>query len=192
LSVGQELLDLPFSEVVRSLAFAIAEGQAALDRSSIETLKFLVNNTVDIIPEIAEIIEPDVRPVEVRDSSGNIVNIPVTGARIRASGASPVTLPLLQAGILPTFYQFTEAVVEAKLSISLKRSGTDTETGRPVISAFASSVNFRTANTYSYSAEGSSALKATMKPVPPPSRILPRTVTINTFSSPPEVVATPG
>ncbi len=87
MAIGQDLLDVPFAEMVRNLAFAIAEGQLALDRSSIETLRFLLSNEVDIIPEVVEIIEPAVRQVDVNGKT-----IPVTGANIRGSGAQPVRL----------------------------------------------------------------------------------------------------
>jgi hypothetical protein len=192
MSIGQELLDVPFAEMVRNLAFAIAEGQLALDRSSIETLQFLISNEVDIVPEVVEIIEPTVRQVNV-----NGANLPVTGASIRGSGSQTVRLNLLQAGLQPTFYQFTEAQLEVKIAISIKRTEEETRdnegssTAVPVRAfktrAFASPVNYRTANTYSYSAEGSSVLRTTMRPVPPPPRLTPRIVTVNALVNPPVV-----
>jgi hypothetical protein len=56
--------------------------------------------------------------------------------------------------------------------------------------AFGAPVNFRTANTYSYTAQGSSTLRVTMRPVPPPSRLTPRLVTINAFTTPPTITST--
>jgi len=198
MAIGQDLLDLPFAELLRNLAFAIAEGQLELDRSSIETLKFLIENEVKIIPEIAEIIEPTERTVTV-SGSGGPQNITVSGVNLRASGAAPITVNLLQAGLLPTFYQFTEATIEVKLSISMKRTSV-TETpgagrlgarvGAYSALAFGSSVNYRTQNTYSYTAEGASVMRATLRPVPPPPRLIPRTVTINALVNPPIVTTT--
>jgi hypothetical protein len=194
MAIGQELLDIPFADLVRNLAFAIAEGQLALDRSSVETLEFLLANNVNIVPEITEIIEP----VERQVNMGGGKKIAYTGANIRASGVPPITLNLLQAGLQPTFYQFTEATIEVKLSISIKRTE---ESGNPqgssrvpvkgvALRAFASPVNYRTSNTYSYTAQGSSVLRATLKPVPPPPRLTPRTVTVNALVSPPVVTIT--
>lgn len=212
MSIGQDLLDLPFAEVVRNLALAIADGQLALDRASLETLRALVNNTVDIIPEVSEIIGPDPRSVAVSVpdpmAPGGMIpsSIIVTGARITASAAPPVTMNLLQAGLLPTFYQFTEATIQVKLSISMRdvessqvASTGSGSAGRGIsgvlnslgigrkTAAYASPVNYRSANSYSYSAEGASVLTASMRPVPAPSRLIPRTVTVNTFTSPPTV-----
>ena len=201
MAIGQELLDVPFADLVHDLAFAIAQGQLELDRSSIETLKFLADpaNGVPIVPEIAEIIEATERTVSV-EGPGGPQSVTISGARLRASGAAPVMLTLLQAGLLPTFYRFTEAQIEVKLSISVKRvEETETSgTRRPFVLggigvlAFGAPVNFRTANTFSYSADGASVLRATLRPVPPPPRLVPDTVTINTLTSPPTVSRTTG
>lgn len=199
MAIGQELLDVPFADLVRNLAFAIAEGQLALDQSSIETLKYLMNERVPIVPEFTEIIEPVERQVTVGPSGQQIS---YTGADIRGSGSQPIDLTLLQAGIQPTFYQFTEAQIEVKLSIVIKRtqesesepSGGNSGVRVPLkgyqLRAFASPVNYRTANTFSYTAEGSSVFRATIRPVPPPPRLTPRTVTINRFTTPPTVTIT--
>lgn len=191
MAIGQELLEIPFAELIRNLAFAIAEGQLELDRAAIETLRFLMQSKVPIVTEVAEIIEPAVHTVSVAGQ-----DIPITGVTVRASGAPPVEMTLLQAGLMPTFYQFTEATIEVKLSITMKQSQEPQKSNPgPValaarvspIRAFASPVNYRTANTYSYSAQGSSVMRAILKPVPPPPRLTPATVTINTLVSPPTV-----
>jgi hypothetical protein len=195
MAIGKDLLDIPFAELVRNLAFAIAEGQLELDRSSIATLEFLLQTKVDVVPEIAEILEPAVHTVPL-SGANQPQSIAVTGVNVRASGATPVSMSLLQAGLLPTFYQFTEATIEVKLSITMKETeeretGGATPLGRKTsrlgVLAFGSSVDYRTANTYSYSAQGSSVLRATLKPVPPPPRLIPATLTINTLVTPPTV-----
>lgn len=194
MAIGQELLDIPFGEMLRNLAFAIAEGQLALDKSSIATLQHLLTTNVGLVTQVTEIIEPSVQQVQVGGQT-----LPVTGATIRASGAQPVTMTLLQAGLQPTFYQFTEATLEVKLSISVKRTEESESESQPGNSPsnilvkgfktrlFASSVNYRTSNTFSYAAEGASVIRATLRPVPPPPRITPRTVTVNALVTPPVV-----
>lgn len=194
MAIGQELLDIPFGEMLRNLAFAIAEGQLALDKSSIATLQHLLTTNVGLVTQVTEIIEPSVQQVQVGGQT-----LPITGASIRASGAQPVTMNLLQAGLQPTFYQFTEATLEVKLSISVKRteeSESETQPGNSPSNIlvkgfktrlFASSVNYRTSNTFSYAAEGASVIRATLRPVPPPPRLTPRTVTVNALVTPPSV-----
>ncbi|MFG1605022.1 hypothetical protein [Actinoplanes sp. NPDC049265] len=195
MSVGQDLLDVPFPQMVQNLAFAIARGQLALDRSSIETTRQLAREKVKIIEEIHETITPSFESVSltVDDGQGGTRNaqVVITGAKITSESTDPVDYTLLQAGLFPTFYQFTESVIEVKMSISQKTSSSsELEAGAslsvqggfgPVSVAFAAHVNYKNSNTYSYSAEGSSLLRTTLKPVPPPSRLTPRIITVNTL-----------
>ena len=198
MGIGRDLLDLPFAEMVRNLAIAIADGQTALDHNSLETLKTLINTQVEIITDITEIIEPYERDVEVTvaDSGGGShqEKIRVTGARVLSSGSTPINMNMLQVGLMPTFYQFTEATIEVRLSITMReeREGPTVRQGGKFLGlglsrAHAASVDFRTANKYSYQASGSSLLRATLRPVPPPTRLDPAVTTVNTLVTPPTV-----
>jgi len=204
MAIGRDLLDLPFAEMVRNLAMAIADGQTALDRNSLETLRALAATEVDVLTDVVEIIEREERPVDVTVPDGRggtrSERIVVTGARVRASGAPPMRMSMIQAGLLPTFYQFTEASIEVKLSITMREDRTIEESGRRAVfpflalgasRAFASSVDYRAANTYSYQANGASVLRATMRPVPPPSRLEPTVTTVDTLTQPPTVTRVP-
>jgi hypothetical protein len=183
MSVGQELLNVPFPQMVRSLAMAIADGQRALDKSSVETARLLAQEKISLIEEIHEVIKPAFDEVEL--DSGETIRI--TGATVDAKSTPPKPYSLMQAGLFPTFYQFTESIIEVKMAISSRTSSTrEFEAGAelginygPV--SFAAHVNFKTSQTYSYSAEGSSLLRTTLKPVPPPARINPRIITVNTL-----------
>ena len=192
MAVGQELLDVPIADMVRDLAAAVAEGQLALDRASIDTLKFLASpaNAIDLIPEVVEVIAPSSSSVGV---NGQNLNVP--GVSVTQQPVAPVKTTLLQAGLLPTFYQFTEALIEVKLSVTLKETSATQTEGRPgfgkrSVMAFAAPVNFRNASTYSHTAEGSSLLRVTMKPVPAPVRLAPDVVTVNATVNPPVVTRT--
>ncbi|MBP7606627.1 MAG: hypothetical protein KAY08_00415 [Giesbergeria sp.] len=192
MAVGQELLDVPIADMVRDLAAAVAEGQLSLDRASIETLKFLASeaNAIDLIPQVTEVIAPTLSTVTVNGS-----DVQVPGISVTQQPTTPVRTTLLQAGLLPTFYQFTEALIEVKLSITLREAGSTQTAGRPGFArrgamAFAAPVNFRNASTYSHTTEGSSLLRVTMKPVPPPVRLTPDVVTVNATVTPPVVTRT--
>jgi hypothetical protein len=171
--------------MVRSLAMAIADGQRSLDKTSMETARFLATERVQLIEEIWEVITPAIREATYHDAAGNEQTIVVTGATVEAGHSDPVPFTLLQAGLFPTFYQFTESIIEVKMSISSRStSSSELEAGAtlginygPV--SFAAHVNFKTSSTYSYSAEGSSLLRTTLRPVPPPARLSPRVITVN-------------
>jgi hypothetical protein len=187
MSVGRDLLDVPFGQMVLSLAMAIAEGQRALDRTSVETARALATSNVRLVDEIVDIIRPDPVRYSITGPDGN--PIIVTGATIEMRRHED-TYSLLQAGLFPTFYQFTESIIEVKMSISSKTTSTsEFEAGAtlginygPV--SFAGHVNYKSSQTYSYSVEGSSLLRTTLKPVPPPARLTPRTITVNMMASP--------
>ena len=207
--IGRDLLDLPFAEMVRNLAIAIADGQTALDRNSLETLKALSEIEVDVLTDITETISPEEQriDVEVPDGQGGTrtEQVVVTGARITSQPADPVTMNMLEAGLAPTFYQFTEAAIEVKLSITMREDRTAEQRGQSAdrgaaafgflglgaSRAYASSVDYRSQNAYSYQAQGASTLTATMRPVPPPARLQPTVTTVNTFTQPPTVTRNP-
>jgi hypothetical protein len=198
MSVGQDLLDVPFPQMVLSLANAIAKGQLALDKTSLNTLSMLARTNFDWIPEVTEVLEPgDVKTFSTTDDEGNEHTTAVTGVKASYSAAEPIPLNMLQAGILPTFYQFTESIIEVKMSISSKsETSSELEAGASVSitggflfasGTFSSHVNYKTASKYSYSVDGSSLLRTTLKPAPPPTHVMPRFVTVNALVKPPTV-----
>lgn len=80
---------------------------------------------------------------------------------------------LLALGFTPTFYQLTEATVEAKVSLTVTRSEEiGAEAGVTAGYAFfAASVSASYSQKYSYTATGSSSITAKFVSVPPPSML---------------------
>jgi hypothetical protein len=201
MAIGQELLNVPFPEMVFKLANAIAAGQRRLDMASLETARALAKARVKVIPEIFEIIQfqPQAQPGLPPGTP------PITGIEVTSVLGKTADYTLLQAGLLPTFYQFTESIIEVKISISYRTSSSSefefgasfeisTEASADflfasgsVSSTFSSHVNYKHSTQYSYSAEGSSLLRTTLKPVPPPARLIPRFITIDATKTPPAV-----
>ncbi len=145
-NIGQQLLDVPFSDMVAGLACAIAESQAKLDMESIEVLKMM------------------------GDKTNNPVELPYIG--------KTVTTSMIGAGFQPTFYQFSETIIEVKMTISMsqesKVEGNSTSSKpktsilrKQPVSLKASSLNAKYTNTYNFSQEGSSLIRTTIVPVPP-------------------------
>jgi hypothetical protein len=192
-TVGADLLAVPFPKMILSMAQAIAKGQMALDMASLQTLKVLANSKFDYIPEFTEVLTP--KTITGVSMPGGLP--PPTGVDVTFTKSPAVKLTMIQAGILPTFYQFTESIIEVKMSISSKaETQSEFEFGASLeVSAdfffgsatFSSHVNYKTSNTYSYSAEGSSLLRTTLKPTPPPGRMMPKFITVNALVQPPVI-----
>ena len=193
MSVGQDLLDVPFPQMILSMANAISKGQMALDKASLQTLAVLARTNFSFVPEVTEVLTPG----NVRSFNTPSGPVSVTGVNVQFQAAPPIQLNMLQAGILPTFYQFTESIIEVKMSISSKtETSSEFEFGASASvdvnflfgsASFASHVNYKTANKFSYSVDGSSLLRTTLKPTPPPTRVMPRFITVNGLVSPPTV-----
>jgi hypothetical protein len=195
-SVGYDLLNVPFPEMVQKLALAIAESQLALDMNSIEVAQVLANTN---LPEESVIIAIK----ETVDADGNVTATEVL--------YNEKEMPLLVYGLNPTFYQFTESIIEVKMAITMREerymerefgrkftftNKTDLKTkfsvgggflssifGGPKVSgslqntttiAYASTYNAKYSQKYSYKAEGTSLLRTTLAPVPPPDRAIPK------------------
>lgn len=103
-SVGQALLDVPFPEMVEKLALAIAEAQMALDLNSVKTAQALANTT---LPEGTVVVAIK----ETVDGDGNVTDTEVL--------YNDKEMPLLVYGINPTFYAFSETVIEVKMAITM-------------------------------------------------------------------------
>lgn len=164
MTVGQELLDVPFPEMVYKMAEGIANGQAQLDKNSVEVAKALADTEIEVVPAITRTISED-------------------GVEFEA--ADPIDMSLLQVGLNPTFYQFSETVIEVEMDI---KTTTETETSLDV--GFDASVgwgpwsaslsaDFRHNQKFGKEVHGTSKLKTTMIPVPPPPYLFPEVETVD-------------
>jgi len=140
--VGQELLNVPFPEMVVKLASAIAEGQLKLDLVSCEIAKIMGDS------KKAKVELPDV----LSDDNGVIET------------------SLIGAGFQPTFYQFTDTIIEVKMAISTTSSheaSISTSASASGWGVCSASMNASYTSKYSYEASGSSLLRTRITPVPP-------------------------
>lgn len=137
--VGQELLNVPFPEMVVKLALGIAEGQTKLDTNSTEVAKFMADTKIEI-PSIKD-------PTKT-------LEFPLI-----ALGFFPGYYQF-QESIIEVKMAITMATsTEAKVSVSAKAGW----------GPFSASVNASYSRKYDYKVEGSSLLRVKLVPVPPPS-----------------------
>ena len=154
MSIGQQLLDVPFGEMVTSLGMAIAEAQCNLDKNSIEILKLMGQQDTVQLPMVS---------VSYSKSTGIVVK------------DQPYMTSMIGAGFQPTFYQFAETVIEVKIAISMSyESSSEYEYGsktelknKKKTFARTTTVDASYSSKYSYNAEGASLLRTRLVPVPP-------------------------
>jgi len=187
---------VPFGKMIYDMASAIARSQTALDQASIKLVKVLANTTFDYVPDVVETLTPQSRQVQVMVSGqpqgltdNNGKPVMVTGVHVDCDVSPPFPLTLLQAGVNPTFYQFTNTTIQVKLSITSTTESQDTlsiDVGAQGNGDFlfasgtvSSHVNASFSTKFSYSAEGSSSLSTTLACVPPPKSIMPRFFLVN-------------
>ena len=192
-NVGAELASVPFGKMIYDMASAIARRQIALDKASIELVKVLAGTTFDYVPDVVETLLPNPRQVKgangapLVDSNGDPVMI--TGVLVQTDVGDSFPLTLLQAGVNPTFYAFTNSQIEVKMSITSTQESSNTFSVGVSVTASAdflfasgsvsSHVNFTSANKYSYSVTGSSSMSTVLNPVPPPKNMMPRFFLVN-------------
>jgi hypothetical protein len=171
-SVGQELLAVPLPEMVMKLGLGIAEAQRALDQNSVETAQMLAETTVPLVMAVTQVIAAD--------------------GTVSFTNADPVDCSLLQIGLLPTFYQFSEATIEVTMDI---KTTTSSETNIKVSASakvgfgcFSASVNVDVSHNRKFGKEvhGTSKLVTKMVPVPPPPRIAPELIFVDNRPKPAE------
>lgn len=168
MSVGHDLLDVPFPEMVSQLGIAIARSQFNLDLNSIEILKVMGDKKA--------------APVSIP----NIVTAAGTIAKddgTAGSAPAEIVTSMIGAGFQPTFYQFAETIIEVKMAISAKSESTyeretkGTQTTQTTTSRWwglsksttitTTPVDARYSSKYNYTAEGSSLLRTRLVPMPP-------------------------
>lgn len=165
MAIGQDLLNVPFPAMIRSMGLAIAEAQYELDLVSMKIARLMSG----FAPE-----NEDDQNAASSTSTENLVQI---GPSAEADSYS-----LLELGFTPTFYQFVDTLIEIKMSISMSQEDTRQTTIRQNSASvsgkvgffsasaqvYASSVSASFASKYQYSAEGSSILRTKLVTVPAP------------------------
>ncbi|MDA3904795.1 MAG: hypothetical protein PF484_01850 [Bacteroidales bacterium] len=149
MSIGQELLNAPFPELVKNLGVGIAEAQYALDRVSVRIAQMMGGFKYD--------------------NDGNFVQDNSALVKLSAN-SEPVSL--LALGFTPTFYQYVETYIELKMAISMstsKEASVKVKAKAKIpFGIFSASVNASYSQKYQYEANGSSEMRTKLVTVPAP------------------------
>ncbi len=176
MSIGQDLLNVPMGDMIRQMAFAIADSQYELDLSSVHIAEIMGGL----------VVKRDENNIPIRRGDGDLdledTRVFFGRSKDDAGKSIPEKLSLLELGFTPTFYQFVDTLIEVKIAIKIssereyerKTSGTvkrrslSVGRGRINYSVTTTPVDATYSSKYSYSAEGSSLLRTKLQPVPPP------------------------
>lgn len=143
-SIGQELLNVPMGDMIRQMAFAIADAQVKLDQSSIEVAE-MMGGLRTIYDEDGKVTFDDSRvffgheymtmleaksylSVDDALSGGELQSAidALTEAQDDLPDSTEIRVPtrvsMLELGFTPNFYQFIDTIIEVKIAIKITRS----------------------------------------------------------------------
>ncbi len=148
-SIGQELLNVPMGDMIRQMAFAIAEGQYQLDENSINVAEMMGGLTT-VYDEEGKVTFDDSRVffgyeyMTMKEANAfAVVDDALTGtigsdvlklseilAKIpdfdKDDGETEIRVPtrmsMLELGFSPVFYQFVDTIIEVKIAIKITRT----------------------------------------------------------------------
>ncbi len=157
-SIGQELLNVPMGDMIRQMAFAIAEGQYQLDENSINVAEMMGGLTT-VYDEEGNVTFDDsrvffgyeymtlkeARAFAVVDDalSGTMgddviklndildkIDKDVEGNPVTDDSEIrvPTRLSMMELGFAPVFYQFVDTIIEVKIAIKITRTREYTKT----------------------------------------------------------------
>lgn len=187
MNLGQELLNVPMGQMIRDMAFAIADAQVELDEASMKVAEMMSGQVmptgdnglpIDSTTHTEMTDEDNLTAAETRDTRiyfGFTVDPQAPTERI------PVKVSMMELGFSPTFYQFVDTIIEVKIAIKITTESTYTQNTQTSFSSqrkrglFKRNATVQTTQVdgsysrkYTYSAEGSSLLRTKLVPVPPP------------------------
>jgi hypothetical protein len=149
MAIGQELLNVPMGDMIRSMALAIADAQWKLDRSSVTVAEIMSGQRPLRDLETGQLLNKNGDPVQFkldannrpeRDANGNEKFAPgpdnapvIVDSRVyfgyqykeNADGTLdriPTKASMIELGFVPTFYQFVDTLIEVKIAIHMTQS----------------------------------------------------------------------
>lgn len=147
MSVGSVVGSMPFGQLIRSVAMAVAEAQTELDKNAMRVAEMfsgamVLRDPVTLMP----IDSNGKKPVRVdagvyyaddgKDPAKSTLKFEPSVVDTRVSfgrdlNGSPIRVSMIELGFVPNFYQFLETLIEIKISISLSKSmeGSDKSQG---------------------------------------------------------------
>lgn len=136
MSIGQELLNVPMGDMIRQMAFAIAEAQVKLDEASIEVAE-MMGGLRTIYDDDGNITFDDSRiffgheymtPAEADSlaaTDAGYTELVTAAKKFQTEDGQirvPTRLSMLELGFTPVFYNFVDTIIEVKIAIKITRT----------------------------------------------------------------------
>lgn len=123
INIGQELLNVPMGEMIRSMAMAIADAQWSLDKSSVRVAEMMSGHAVlrDLgtgKPQLDK--NNNLVYDDTRVAFGYVYTAP-TGGNAEPKRES-VMVSMMELGFTPNFYQFVDTIIEVKIAVTVTGS----------------------------------------------------------------------
>ena len=175
MAIGQQLLNVPMGDMIRQMAFAIADAQLELDESSVRVAE-LMSGQRPLRDAEGNLVDQDGNPTDVPEYVDTRVYF---GHETVEGVEKPARVSMMELGFTPTFYQFIDTIIEVKIAIKITRdtefktNWTARQETRKNVSCSENTVQTSQVDAsysakYGYTAEGSSLLRTKLVPVPPP------------------------
>lgn len=128
--VGTTLTNVPFGDLIKSAALAIADAQAELDKSAIRVAEMMSGSAILRDPETMLPIDvngkkplrTDAGVYYASEDNSEKFEPAMTDTRVffgREIDGTPVRMSMLELGFTPTFYQFVETILEIKIALTM-------------------------------------------------------------------------
>jgi hypothetical protein len=148
--------EIDFRDLIYGLAESVSEAQVELDRNLAATMVEFAETEVDVVPQVTRTIAAD--------------------GTVTYDSTKRAKRSLLDLGLTPTRYQFSEATVDVAFDLSFAAGGTDTEeeTGKSRLRADTREAHHQ--RRYYGEIDTTAKISARLVPVPTPTALTPATV----------------
>ncbi|WP_142857470.1 hypothetical protein [Salinigranum halophilum] len=148
--------EVDFRDLIYGMAESVSEAQVELDRNLAATMVEFAETEVDVVPQVTRTIAED--------------------GTVTYDSTKRAKRSLLDLGLTPTRYQFSEATVDVAFDLSFAVGGTDTadETGRSRLRADTREAHHQ--RRYYGEIDTTAKISARLVPVPTPATLTPATV----------------
>lgn len=136
LDVGAVLTNVPFGEMIKSAALAIAEAQMELDKSAVRVAEMMSGSAILRDPETMLPIDVKGRMPKRTEAGVYYVSTDnsekfepaMVDTRVffgRENDGTPTRMSMLELGFTPTFYQFVDTIIELKIAVTVTKASDD-------------------------------------------------------------------